>query len=274
VCNDVVSDLAAATAREIEAQGGTARADAHSVADAATGGAIVESAVEQFGRVDVLVNNAGQLHNAPFADLPVEDFDAVVATHLGGAFYVTQPAFRAMQQAGYGRIVFTSSAAVFGGAWQASYAAAKAAMIGLCNAVAAEGAAHGVAANAILPMALTGGLGHEGPPPFPPEELAATIAAITPLAPDLTVENVAPLVVYLASAACDVSGRAFSVGAGHVAEVFVGLAGGWCAGGAELTPEAIVSHVDAICDRTEFTVPASMNEATHAIAARRREGEP
>src|SRR5262249_31197002 len=152
-----------------------------------------------------------------------------------GAFAVTQAAFRAMQARGYGRIVCTSSAAVFGSAWQANYAAAKAGVLGLCQVVAVEGRAHGIRANAILPMALTGGLGHEGPPPSPPAELAATIDALRPLVPRLTTERVAPLVVYLASPDCAPTGRAFSVGAGHVAEVFLGLSRGWHADDAELT---------------------------------------
>ena len=268
MCNDLAADRAGAVAREIVEAGGTALADGHSVADAANGGAIVDATVDRFGRVDVVVNNAGQLRNGPFAELAVDDVAAVIATHLGGAFHVTQPAFRAMQAAGYGRIVFTSSAALFGGSWQSSYAAAKAAILGLCNVVASEGGAHGIRANAILPMALTGGLGHDGPPPFPPDELDETIAAITPLASRLGVENVAPFVAYLASRECAVTGRAFSVGAGHVAEVFVGLAPGWCAGNDELTPEVIASQLDAICNRTDFTVPESMNDATRAIGAR------
>jgi NAD(P)-dependent dehydrogenase (short-subunit alcohol dehydrogenase family) len=265
VCNDLVAERADAVARDIEQRGGRAVADAHSVAEAASGTSIIESALARLGRVDIVVNNAGQLRNAAFADLRPDDFDAVIATHLAGAFAVTQAAFRAMQAAGYGRIVFTSSAALFGGAWQANYAAAKAGIIGLCNVVASEGAAHGIRANTILPMALTGGLGHEGPPPFPPDELAATIAALRPLAPRLTVENVVPLVTYLASRECEVTGRAFSVGAGHVAEVFVGLAHGWNAD--DLTPEAIGARLDAICDRSQFTVPESMNDATRAISA-------
>jgi NAD(P)-dependent dehydrogenase (short-subunit alcohol dehydrogenase family) len=266
VCNDLDGDRAGAVAQEIIDEGGTAIADRHSVADAADGAAIVENAVEHFGRIDVVVNNAGQLRNAAFAELPTADVEAVIATHLTGAFHVTQPAFRSMQAAGYGRIVFTSSAALFGGSWQASYAAAKSGVLGLCRVVASEGALHGIRANAILPMALTGGLGHDGPPPFPPDELAETIDVITPLARRLTVENVAPLVAYLASRECTVSGRAFSVGAGHVAEVFVGLARGWSTDD-ELTPERIASQLDAICDRTHSTVPGSMNEATRAIGA-------
>jgi NAD(P)-dependent dehydrogenase (short-subunit alcohol dehydrogenase family) len=266
VCNDIVDERADAVAAEIEDAGGTAIADVYSVADAPSGAAIVSGALDRFGRVDVVVNNAGQLRNGPFPELPSDDVEAVVATHLAGAFHVTQPAFRAMQAAGYGRIVFTSSAALFGGSWQANYAAAKAGMFGLCHVVASEGARHGIRANTILPMALTG-LGHDGPPPFPPDELAETIAAISPLAPQLTVENVAPLVVYLASRECAVTGRAFSVGAGHVAEVFVGLARGWCADDEPLSAESIASQLAAICDRTHYTVPESMNAATRAIGA-------
>ena len=267
VCNDILGERAGAVADEIERAGGAAVADAHSVADAQNGAAIVATALDRFGRVDVVVNNAGQLRNGAFPELPADDVEAVIATHLAGAFHVTQPAFRSMQAAGYGRIVFTSSAAMFGGSWQSSYAAAKAGMLGLCHVVASEGAPHGIRANAILPMALTGGLGHDGPPPFPPDELAETVAAITPLAPQLTVENVAPLVAFLASRKCTVNGRAFSVGAGHVAEVFVGLAQGWRAGDETLTAEAISAQLDAICDRSRFTVPESMNEATRAIGA-------
>jgi NAD(P)-dependent dehydrogenase (short-subunit alcohol dehydrogenase family) len=267
VCNDITADRAAAVAREIEQLGGTAVADGHSVADATSGAAIVDATLERFGRVDVVVNNAGQLRNAPFGDLASDDVEAVFATHLAGAFHVTQPAFRSMRAAGYGRIVFTSSSALFGGSWQASYAAAKAGMLGLCNVVAAEGAQHGVRANTILPMALTGGLGHDGRPPFPPDELAATIEALRPLAPRLTAENVAPLVAYLSSDECAVTGRAFSVGAGHVAEVFVGVARGWHASDQALTPEAIAAHLDSIGDRTHFSVPQSMDESTRTIGA-------
>ena len=154
--------------------------------------------------------------------MTVADFDAVLHTHLAGAFYVTQPAYRHMKAARYGRIVFTSSAAgLFGSPWQANYGAAKAGLVGLCNVVALEGEPYGITANAVMPMALTG-INHGGPPPFAPEQLAATIDALKPLAPYMTVDNVAPLVVYLASRACTHTRRVFSVGAGHVAEAFVG----------------------------------------------------
>ncbi|MFN8037152.1 MAG: SDR family NAD(P)-dependent oxidoreductase [Acidimicrobiia bacterium] len=266
VCNDFAGDAAAAAALEIRELGGSAVAEPSSVADPAGGAAIVASAIERFGRVDVVVNNAGQLRNAAFEELTVEHFSAVLATHLAGAFHVTQPAFRYMESAGYGRIVFTSSAAVFGSPWQANYAAAKAGVIGLCNVVALEGASHGIVANAILPMAATG-IGRDGPPQFTPEDLEATIRSLGPLLPGMTVENVAPVAVYLASRECRVTGRAFSVGARHVAEVFLGLTDGWYATGSAFTPETVASQLDAICDRSHFTVPESMNDANRSIAA-------
>ena len=183
VCNDLVESAAHDTAQRIVERGGTAVPESSSVASPEGGAAIVQTAIDSFGSVEIVINNAGQLRNGAFEDVPVEDFRAVLDTHLCGAFFVTQPAYRHMQAAGYGRIVFTSSSAgMFGSPWQASYGAAKAGVVGLCNVVALEGAAHGISANAIMPMALTG-IGDAGPPPYSPEQLRETVRALRPLAP-------------------------------------------------------------------------------------------
>ena len=264
VVNDMVAERASETVDAITSDGGTAVAETSSVATPDGGAAIVRAALDAFGRVDALVNNAGQLRNAAFAEMPVDDFRAVLDTHLAGAFFVTQPAFRAMQDAGYGRIVFTSSSAMFGSAWQASYAAAKAGLVGLANVVALEGAAHGIRANTIMPMALTG-IGAGGPPPYPPDVMRDTADSLAPLAPYMTVDNVAPLVVYLASEACTETKQIFSVGCGHVARAVVGLGAAWYAPDLDATtPEEVAAHLPAA--DPVIAVPASMNDASRVIA--------
>ena len=267
VCNDLMGSAADATAEEITRRGGVAVAEDSTVATPAGGEAIVRAAVDAFGTVDVLVNNAGQLRNAAFEDMTVDDFRAVLDTHLVGSFHVTQPAYRHMQAAGFGRILFTSSSAgMFGSPWQANYAAAKAGLVGLCNVVALEGAAHGITANAIMPMALTG-IGAGGPPPYPPDVLRETARALGPLIPYMTVENVAPLVVYLASRDCTETRTVFSVGCSHVARVFVGATAGWYSPDpTAMTPEDVAANLATACDLTGFGIPDSMNDASRFVA--------
>ena len=155
---------------------------------------------------------------------------------------------------------------MFGSPWQANYAAAKAGLVGLCNVVALEGAAHGIRANAIMPMALTG-IGEGGPPPYPPDVLADTAAALRPIARQMTVEHCAPLVVYLASRDCTETHRIFSVGASHVARVFVGAGRGWYTpDAAPASPEDVRAHIAAASVLTGFDVPESMNDASRFVA--------
>jgi NAD(P)-dependent dehydrogenase (short-subunit alcohol dehydrogenase family) len=268
VCNDLVAGAAEATARAIVEAGGAAVPETSSVATPAGGASIVQAAIDAFGSIEIVVNNAGQLRNAAFEDLSIEDFQQVIDTHLTGAFYVTQPAYRHMVAAGYGRIVFTSSSAgVFGGLEQANYAAAKAGVVGLCNVVALEGAAHGIKANAIMPMALGTGMNEDNSrPPYSPEGMQAIMKALRPIASYMVVDNVAPMVVYLASRRCAETHRVFSVGAGHVARVFVGAGQGWY--GPDLrnpTPEQIEASLDAVCDLGDYTIPESMYDECEVI---------
>ena len=141
---------------EITSFGGQAVANHDSVATPEGGQAIVQAALAAFGRVDVLVNNAGILRDKAFHKMDHAMIDAVVDVHLKGALYVSQPAFRLMRGQGYGRIINTSSASgLFGNFGQANYGAAKAGLAGLTRVLALEGAGHGITVNAIAPIAST-----------------------------------------------------------------------------------------------------------------------
>ena len=191
---------------EIRAAGGQAHAVTESVATAAGGRAIVDAALEHYGRLDILIHNAGNVRRAPLAQMSYDDFDAVLDVHLRGAFHVLRPAFPVMCEAGYGRVVLTSSiGGLYGNHEVANYAAAKAGVIGLANVVALEGEARGVRCNVIVPGAVT--------------RMADGIdtSAYPPMGADL----VAPVVGWLAHESCSVTGESFAAIAGRVARVYV-----------------------------------------------------
>ncbi|MDT5096013.1 MAG: hypothetical protein QOH60_5376 [Mycobacterium sp.] len=197
---------AAEVVAAITAEGGEAVACTESVATAEGGRAIVGSALEHYGRIDILIHNAGNVRRASLKEMTYDDFDAVLDVHLRGAFHVVRPAFPAMCDAGYGRIVLTSSiGGLYGNHDVANYAAAKAGVIGLSNVVALEGASEGVKCNVIVPGAVT--------------RMAAGLdtSAYPPMGPEL----VAPAVGWLAHESCSVTGEIFTAIAGRMARVAV-----------------------------------------------------
>jgi NAD(P)-dependent dehydrogenase (short-subunit alcohol dehydrogenase family) len=192
--------------REIEAAGGQAVACAESVATAVGGQAIIQTALDHYGTVDILLHNAGTVRRAPLADMSYEDFDAVLDVHLRGAFHVVRPAFASMCSGHYGRIVLTSSiGGLYGNHGVANYAAAKAGVIGLSNVAALEGAAHDVKCNVIVPSAVTRMA--EG----------LDVSAYPPMCP----EQVAPVVGWLSHQSCSITGEILVAVAGRVARVVV-----------------------------------------------------
>lgn len=231
---------------EIMAAGGEAVANYDSVSTPEGGENIVQTALDSFGQIDILINNAGILRDASFAKMTTEQIDAVIDVHLKGAFYVTRPAFAAMKQAGYGRIVNTSSpSGMFGNFGQANYGAAKAGLVGMMNVMAIEGAKYNIKANAIAPVAKT----------RMTEELLGPRTDI--VAPEL----VMPIVVYLASEGCELTHEVFSVGGGRYARVFTGVNQGWFAGqGVVPSVEDIAANVGAIRDISEYSVPLNNGE--------------
>jgi len=240
VVNDVGGDIfgkgadagpAQAVVEEIRAAGGEAVACTDSVARPEGGQAIVDAAVANFGRVDILIHNAGITRRGSFKDLTLADFDAVLDVHLKGALHVARPAFPRMCAAGYGRIVLTSSiAGLYAERNVAPYCIAKAGLIGLSNALALEGAAEGVHSNCIMPVAVTRMSEGRDTSSFPP----------------LTPEQVAPAVAWLAHESCPMNGEMLISAAGRVAKAFVSETPG--VHQAAWTVEQLAGRMDAIGD--------------------------
>ena len=237
---------------EIKGAGGKAVANYDSVATPEGGAAIVQSAVDAFGKCDIVINNAGILRDRTFAKLEPQDLEAVIDVHLKGAFFVSQPAFKVMKENGYGRFVFTSSAAgVLGNFGQSNYGAAKMGLVGLMHVLSAEGAKYNIKSNAITPTART----------------RLTEDLLGPLAEHLHPETVTPLVTWLVSEECETTHEIFTVGGGRFARFFVGLTEGWLAGaGATPSAEAVRDHWDQIRDPASYSIPGGIGDELKAIA--------
>ena len=217
------------TVAEIKAAGGEAIACTATVATAEGGNAIIQTALDHYGRIDILIHNAGNVRAASLKEMTYADFDAVLDVHLRGAFHVVRPAFPLMCKAGYGRIVLTSSiGGLYGNHKVANYGVAKAGMIGLSNVVALEGAAEGVKCNLIVPGAVTRMA--EG----------LDISAYPPMGPEL----VAPVVGWLSHESCSITGEMLIAIAGRVARAAIAKSRGvyrdpW-------TIEDVGAHIDEI----------------------------
>jgi len=236
---------------EITALGGIAAPNRDSVATSEGGQAIVQAALDAFGRVDVLINNAGILRDKAFHQMDAAMIDSVIDVHLKGALFVSQPAFRAMRAQGYGRIVNTSSASgLFGNFGQANYGAAKAGLAGLTRVLAIEGAGHGIRVNAIAPVASTR---------MTQDILGDLVAKVAP-------ETVSPLVAFLAHEDCPVNGHVYSVAGGRIARIMVVETHGVVL--TENTPEAIRDQLPQIdeLDVSEYHEPSSLEDEMAIIA--------
>jgi NAD(P)-dependent dehydrogenase (short-subunit alcohol dehydrogenase family) len=247
---------------EITAAGGTAVASHDSVDNPEGGEAIVAAAVENFGRLDAVVSNAGIFNSIAFDELTPDDWRRMLRVHLDGGFYLAQPAYRVMKNQGYGRFVFISSTAgMFGQHLESHYAAAKAGLVGLTNIIALEGAPHGILANTVLPT----GFSRMVTETVADTEALEESGFLEMIRPEL----VTPMVVYLASRACEFSHRNYSAIGGRYARVFIGLAHGWLGQrGSQPTADDIAAHIAEISETTEFTIPETNYDEVFAVTER------
>jgi NAD(P)-dependent dehydrogenase (short-subunit alcohol dehydrogenase family) len=229
---------AAKVAKEINDAGGVAVADGNSVSTAEGGAGIIKTAIDNFGRVDIVINNAGILRDGTFHKMTDDQIDSVLAVHLKGAFNVTRPAFVHMREQSYGRIINTASnSGILGNFGQTNYGAAKMGLVGFTRVLAAEGAKYNIKANALAPVAKT----------------RMTEELLGAMADNLDPKLVAPIVAWLCHEDCPVTGEIYSAAGGRIARFFIGLTEGYY--NANLTLEDVRDNFEQIRDEKGYIVP-------------------
>lgn len=251
---------AASTAAEIVAAGGMAIADQHDVATVAGAEALIGAALEHFGRVDALVNNAGIMRWAVMPDVDATALDAHLAVHVAGSFHTARAAWPTMVDQGYGRIVMTTSTGMLGLPGNLAYATAKGGVVGMMRSLSTAGAAYGIRVNCVAPAAYTRMAEPSGAEPSADEPMAALMAP----------ELVAPMVVFLAHEDCPVTGEIYTAGAGRFARLFIASTEGYVRAGGPPTVEDVAEHWTAINAEAGYFVPADLVDwSTHFTAHQR-----
>jgi NAD(P)-dependent dehydrogenase (short-subunit alcohol dehydrogenase family) len=250
------ASLAQAVVDEIRAEGGEAVANTASVADVAGAASLTEQAMDQWDRLDAVVANAAIVRDRPFDEMTIADFDDLIDVNLRGTMRTVQPAYKAMKASGGGRIVtVTSSSGMLGAHFQANYAASKSAIIGFTRAIALEGEAHEIKANAVasgalgtrmhLAMVEQGGLNAESRADLVQNEAAAEI---------MKPERVSPLITVLTHRTCQVTGEILCSWGGYYGRFGITTNRGWTERKTVATAEQLLEHWDAMLDEASARV--------------------
>jgi NAD(P)-dependent dehydrogenase (short-subunit alcohol dehydrogenase family) len=218
-------------------------ADTNSVATPEGGEAVVQTAIGAFGRVDIVINNAGILRDKTFHNMTPDLLNPVLDVHLKGAFYVTRPAWIKMREQNYGRVLNTSSnSGILGNFGQSNYGAAKMGLVGLTRVLAAEGARYNIKANALAPVART----------------RMTEELLGPMAANLDPALVSPIAAWLVHEDCPVTGEIYSAAGGRIARMFIGLTEGYY--NPKLSLEDVRDHFEQIRNEEGYLVPTGPND--------------
>ncbi len=258
------ADVPATVAADIVAAGGAALADTNDVATTEGAQALIDGAIQRFGRLDILINNAGIIRWAGLPEADADNLARHLAVHVVGSFNTARAAWPHMVERGYGRIVMTTSSGLFGLPKNLSYATAKGAVIGLTRSLTTAGADHGIKVNLIAPAAFTRMAGQ----PSSDEGTSSDAGGSMQMAPEL----VAPMVAFLAHEACPVSGEIYAAGAGRFARIFIASTVGYVHPTPDPTVEDVARHWATINDESGYYVPTDLMAWSAAFLAHRLPG--
>ena len=236
---------ARSVADEIIADGGAAVGDTNDVSTELGALDLIDTARREFGRIDIVVNNAGIVRWGDLPDVELEALRNTLDVHLVGSFNVARAAWPHLVEQEYGRVVMTTSTGMFGLRGNLAYAGAKAGVVGLMRNMNLSGRRHGITVNAVAPVAATrmGGADESDPDAEGPAEMAPSL--------------VAPLVAYLCHEDCPVSGEIYAAGGGRFSRIFIATTEGYVPSG-DPTPEDVAANWAAINDESGYSVPADL----------------